>query len=72
MKNLVCLTVQILERGTSRRARITAPGITRTLEIAGDGNPERRVRVVFPIDPEGFFVGASGTTVETLEPANAA
>lgn len=72
MKNLVCLTVQILERGTSRRARISAPGIARALEIARDGNPERRVRVVFPIEPEGFFVSDSGTTVETHEPAKAA
>jgi hypothetical protein len=72
MKNLVCLTVEILERGTSLRARISAPGIARALAIAGDGKPGRRVRVVFPIDSEGFFVNSSGTTVETLEPAIAA
>lgn len=72
MKNLVCLTVEILERGSRQSARITAPGIARALEIARDGNPERRVRVVFPIDPAGFFVSDSGTTVETHEPAKAA
>lgn len=72
MKNLIHLTVDILERGTSLRARITAPTIARALEIAGDKNPERRVRVVFPIEPEDFFVSDSRTTVETHEPAIAA
>jgi hypothetical protein len=72
IKHLICLTVEILERGTSLRARITAPTISRALEIAGDGKPERRVRVVFPTEPEGFFVIDSGTTLETHEPAKAA
>jgi hypothetical protein len=57
MKNLIRLTVEILERGTSQRARITAPGIARALEVAGDGKPGHQVRVLFPIDPEAFFVG---------------
>lgn len=72
IKHLIHLTVEILERGTSRRARITAPSIARALEIVRDGNPERWVRVVFPIDLEGFFVSDPESTAETLEPANAA
>lgn len=73
MKNLISVTVEILERGASRRARITAPSIARALEIAGDGKPERRVRVVFPIDPETFFVESGrATTIEVPEPAKAA
>lgn len=57
MKNLICVTVEILERGTSQRARISAPGIARALEVAGDGKPGREVRILFPIDPEAFFIG---------------
>lgn len=73
MKNLIHLTVEILERGASRRARITAPSIARALEIAGDGKPGRMVRVVFPIDPETFFAeSAPVTTTEGFEPARAA
>ena len=35
------------------------------LEIAGEGKPGRRVRLVFPIDPDVFFVpAASGTSRE--------
>ena len=41
MKNLIHLTVEFLELGTSRRARIKAPGIARALAIAGVGKPER-------------------------------
>lgn len=73
MKNLIRLTVEILERGTSRRARITAPTIAQALELAGDGQPERRVRVVFPIDPESFFVESGRvTTIQVPESARAA
>lgn len=57
MKNLICVTVEILERGTSQRARISAPGIARALEVAGDGKSGREVRILFPIDPEAFFIG---------------
>ena len=72
MKNLICVTVEILERDTSLRARVTAPSIAAALEREGDGRPERRVHVVFPIDPEGFFVRDSETTVEIPGSAKAA
>lgn len=56
MNKPICVTVEVLEKAVSRRARITAPSIARALELAGDGTPGRRVRLLFPIDPEGFFV----------------
>ena|SRR5215204_5517923 len=37
-------------------AQITAPSMEQALRIAGDGKPGRRVRLLFPIDPEVFFV----------------
>jgi hypothetical protein len=44
---------------------VTAPSIERAVEIAGEGKPGRRVRLVFPIDPEVFFVpAASGARME--------
>jgi hypothetical protein len=73
MKNLICVTVEILERDASRRARITAPSIARALEQAGDGKPGRRVRLLFPIEPEDFFVEGEPTaavgTPEFIEAA---
>jgi hypothetical protein len=53
---MICVTVEICEGAVTHRARVTAPSIERALRIAGDGKSGRRVRLVFPIDPEVFFV----------------
>lgn len=53
---MICLTVEIGEGALTRRVRITAPSIERALKIARAGKPGRRMRLVFPIDPEAFFV----------------
>jgi hypothetical protein len=53
---MICVTVELLEGAITRRAWITASSIEKALEIAGDGKPGRRVRPVFPIAPETFFV----------------
>ena len=50
------VTIEIREGAVTRRVRISAPSIERALEMAGDGTPGRGVRLVFPIDPEAFFV----------------
>lgn len=71
--SLICVTVKVRTSVTSWRTKITAPSITRALELAGDGKPGRRVRVVFPIDPEELFAGTSTeTTVRVPETAQAA
>ncbi len=54
---MIRVAVEIRERTVCRRVRITAPSIARALQIAGDGLPGRRVRIVFPIAPEAFFSG---------------
>ena len=53
---MICVAVKIHESALTRQARVPAPSIARALRIAGDGRPGRRVRLVFPIDPEAFFV----------------
>jgi hypothetical protein len=53
---MICVTVEIQEGALARRLRISTPSIERALKIAGDGKPGRRVRLLFPIDPEAFFV----------------
>jgi hypothetical protein len=52
---MICVAVKIHESALTRQARVSAPSIARALRIAGDGRPGRRVRLVFPIDPEAFF-----------------
>jgi hypothetical protein len=53
---MICVTVEIHEGATTRRARFTTSSIERALELAGGGKPGRRVRLIFPIDSEAFFV----------------
>jgi hypothetical protein len=52
---MICVTVEIREGDLTCRARVTAPSIERALKIVDVGKPGRRVRLVFPIDPEAFF-----------------
>jgi hypothetical protein len=58
-EKMICVTVEIHEGAITRQARVTAPSIALALRIAGDGMPGHRVRLVFPIDPEAFFVSGS-------------
>jgi hypothetical protein len=53
---MICVTVEICEGAITRRARFTTSSIARALELAGGGKPGRRVRLIFPIDSEAFFV----------------
>lgn len=70
---MIKVTVEVKDRATSRRVSVTAPSIARALELAGDGLPGKRVRVVFPIAPEEFFVKdarvpVSASSVEQATP----
>jgi hypothetical protein len=53
---MIRVSVEIREGVFTRRVRITASSIELALEIAGEGKPGRRVRLLFPIDPEAIFV----------------
>jgi hypothetical protein len=50
------VTVEIREGDLTYRTRVSAPSIEHALKIARRGEPGRRVRLVFPIEPEAFFV----------------
>ncbi len=53
-KETVCVTVEIREQAVVRRVRITAGSIERALSMAGQGRPERKVRLIVPVDAERF------------------
>jgi hypothetical protein len=53
---MIRVAVEIREGALTHRTQVTAPSIERALKIAGGGKPGRRVRLVFPIEPEAFFV----------------
>ena len=53
---MICVSAEIREGALTRWVWVTAPSIERALKIAEAGKPSRRVGLVFPIDPEAFFV----------------
>ena len=53
---MICVTVEVCEGAITRRAQLTTSSIEQALKLAGEGKPDRRVRLVFPIDSEAFFV----------------
>jgi hypothetical protein len=53
---MIRVTVEIREGALTYKVRVTAPSIERALEITGEGKVDRRVRLLFPIDPEAYFV----------------
>jgi hypothetical protein len=53
---MIRVAVEVSEVDLTRRVQITAPSIERALKVAGEGKPGRRMRLLFPIDPEAFFV----------------
>jgi hypothetical protein len=61
---MIRVTVEIRDGALTYRVRVTATSIERALEIAGEGKPGRRVRLVFPIDPEVFFLPAAARNRE--------
>ena len=61
---MIRVTVEIREGALTYKVRVTAPSIERALEIT-EGKVDRRVRLLFPIDPEAYFVPeASGRREE--------
>jgi hypothetical protein len=59
----VCIEV---DSGTSSPTMlsVTAESIMRALEVAGERNPGRALHVVFPLDPDNFFVQDASEGVE--------
>ncbi len=62
---MICVSVEVREDQLTYRAQVTTSSIERALEIMGEEKLGRRVRLLFPIEPEVFFVPApSGTRRE--------
>jgi len=53
---MIQVTIEVKGKTVCRRMRVTAPSVERALELAGAGRPDKRVRVVFPVDSEDILV----------------
>lgn len=72
---MITVTVERKSGAATIRTKVTAKSIRRALQLAGGPAAGAEARVVFPIDPEGFFTphGASRhTTRASATPAAAA
>jgi hypothetical protein len=59
---MIKVSVEVREGATFSRVAVQADTISRAVSITKRCHPGRDVRVVFPIDPEGFFAGDSKKT----------
>lgn len=63
--------VQIKDKTSAFSLTVYAENLRRAVEVAADRYPDYEVSVLFPLDPEVFFVEGSATGSETVEPATA-
>ena len=54
---MIKVSVEVREEAAPFRVEVRAESITRAVSTIERRHPGRTVRVVFPIDPEGFFAG---------------
>ena len=54
---MIKVSVEVREGAAFSRVAVQADTISRAVSIMKGCHPGRDVRVVFPIDPEGFFAG---------------
>jgi hypothetical protein len=54
---MIKVSVEVREGTACFRVGVRADSINRAVSIMKRHHPDRDVRVVFPIEPEGFFVG---------------
>ncbi len=68
---MVRVTVEVGRGAIQYRVAVQAESIRRALEIAEGVNPGREIKVMFPIDPDSFFVeeSAAGRIEQEKQPA---
>ena len=59
---MIKVSVEVREGDGPFRVAVLAESIIRAIGIIQGRHPGRDVRVVFPIDPEGFFAGDPAKT----------
>jgi hypothetical protein len=59
---MIKVSVEVREGAALFRVAVQAESISRAVSLLKGRHPGRDVRVVFPIDPEKFFVGGSKKT----------
>ena len=64
---MVRITVEVGSGAIRYRVAVQAESIRRALEIMEGMNPGKEIKVMFPIDPESFFVDEPGAVAGQIE-----
>ena len=59
---MIKVSMEVREGATFSRVAVQADTISQAVSLTKGCHPGRDVRVVFPIDPEGFFLGGAKKT----------
>ncbi len=59
---MIKVSMEVREGAARFRVAVQAESISRAVSIVKGQHPGRDVRVVFPIDPEGYFLNGSKKT----------
>jgi hypothetical protein len=66
---MIRVTIEQKRGPVTRRVAVTAPSIARALELAGAGRDGIEAKVLFPIDPDTYFVPeGSGESAAPVPP----
>jgi hypothetical protein len=63
---VIRITVEVSQGASRFGVEVQAESIKRALEIVESQNPSCAAKVVFPIEPEEFYVGDATVTAESL------
>ena len=63
---MIRISVQVSSNAARFKVMVEAESIERAVEIVARQNPGKECEVMFPIDPETFFVEDSVSTVRQL------
>ena len=64
---MIRITVEVSQGAARFGVEVQAESIKRALEIVESQNPSCAAKVVFPIEPEEFYVGDATVTAESLD-----
>jgi hypothetical protein len=67
-EHMVKVSVEVRNGAAHFRVGVQAKSIRRALGVVGARHPQGEVRVIFPIEPDGFFVnGSAGVAMVEIE-----
>ncbi|TCJ20253.1 hypothetical protein E0L93_01700 [Rubrobacter taiwanensis] len=68
---MIRISLEVIRRTDRFEVEVQAASIRQALKVAGEVYPGSEIRVLFPIEPEVFFVRSGVATTELMEKTGA-